>query len=291
MKAIKYITLAMTALVFQLAAASQSTAFKLPKYEKVVLKNGLTVYLMEQHEVPKISVSVILPAGAIYDGDQAGLASLTAASLKHGTRSYSKAQLDETLDFMGASIGAYASKESAGLSASFLSKDKEKVLGIIHELLTAPKFDTAEFAKEKKRTLTRLEQSKESPRSVIDGQFDKTMGTISFRATFPNPGGMLRSGNTGKVRIPQLLSQAVVVPQEATFEIQDKVFVFAVGDSNKVASKPITISGKTAHYYFVESGLQAGEKIVFAGTGNLQDGMVIVPQPISTDSLLKAKPL
>lgn len=125
----------------------------------------------------------------------------------------------------------------------------------------------------------------------IDGQFDKTTGAISFRATFPNAGGMLRSGNTGKVRIPQLFSDALVVPQEATFEIQDKVFVFAVGDSNKVFSKPITVTGKTANYYFVESGVKTGEKIVFAGTGNLKDGMVIVPQPISADSLLKVKPL
>jgi membrane fusion protein (multidrug efflux system) len=125
----------------------------------------------------------------------------------------------------------------------------------------------------------------------IDGQFDKTTGSISFRATFPNAGGMLRSGNTGKVRIPQLFTDAMIVPQEATFEIQDKVFVFAVGDSNKVFSKPIGVSGKTANYYFVESGVKAGEKIVFAGTGNLKDGMVIVPQPISADSLLKVKPL
>lgn len=127
--------------------------------------------------------------------------------------------------------------------------------------------------------------------SSVDGQFDKTTGTISFRATFPNPGGILRSGNTGKVRIPQPMSEVVIVPQEATFEIQDKVFVFAVGDSNKVASKPITVAGKTNAYYFVQGGVKPGEKIVFSGTGNLQDGMVIVPQPISTDSLLKVKPL
>lgn len=127
--------------------------------------------------------------------------------------------------------------------------------------------------------------------STIEGQFDKTTGAISFRATFPNAGGMLRTGNTGRVRIPQLFTQAVVVPQEATFEVQDKVFVFAVGDSNKVASRPISVAGKTNAWYFVESGLKPGDKIVFSGTGNLQDGMVIVPQPISADSLLKAKPL
>ncbi|MBL7741632.1 MAG: efflux RND transporter periplasmic adaptor subunit [Chitinophagaceae bacterium] len=126
---------------------------------------------------------------------------------------------------------------------------------------------------------------------LVAGQFDNSVGAISFRAVFPNPDRLLRSGNTGKIRVPQLLSNALVVPQEATFEIQDKVFVFAVGDSNKVASRPLTVSGKTTGYYFVEQGIQSGEKIVFAGAGNLQDGMVIVPQPISLDSLLKAKPL
>jgi membrane fusion protein (multidrug efflux system) len=126
---------------------------------------------------------------------------------------------------------------------------------------------------------------------TVTGQFDNSIGAISFRAAFPNKDRLLRSGNTGKVRVPRVLTNALVVPQEATFEVQDKVFVFALGDSNKVTSKPIVVSGKTATYYFVESGVQAGEKIVFSGIGNLRDGMVIAPQPMSTDSLLKAKPL
>lgn len=126
---------------------------------------------------------------------------------------------------------------------------------------------------------------------MVTGQFDNSTGAISFRASFPNTDRLLRSGNTGKIRIPSVLNNALLVPQEATFEIQDKVFVFALGDSNKVISKPIVISGKTAAYYFVASGVNAGEKIVFSGGGNLKDGMVIVPQPMSSDSLLKAKPL
>ena len=147
--------------------------YKLPAYQKFTLKNGLTVYLMEQHEVPKMNVSVILPAGAIYDGEKAGLASLTAIALKHGTKNYPKPKLDEELDFIGATVNTWALKESAGLSADFAAKDKDRVLDIINELLTAPVFDTAEFTKEKKRTLLRLEQAKESPRSVIGSYFDK----------------------------------------------------------------------------------------------------------------------
>ena len=126
---------------------------------------------------------------------------------------------------------------------------------------------------------------------IVAGQFDNSVGAISFRAVFQNPERLLRSGNTGKVRIPQKLNGVLVVPQEATFEIQDKVFVFAVLDSNKVASKPIKIVGKTSNYYFVGDGVKAGEKIVFAGTGNLTDGAVIQPQLLSTDSLFKVKPV
>lgn len=126
---------------------------------------------------------------------------------------------------------------------------------------------------------------------TVEGQFDKTMGAISFRAIFSNPQGTLRSGNTGNIRIPQSYKDALVVPQEATYEIQDKVFVFALTDSNKVISKPITITGRTTNYYFIDKGVKPGEKIVFSGLGNLRDGMAIAPEPMSTDSLLKAKPL
>jgi membrane fusion protein, multidrug efflux system len=125
---------------------------------------------------------------------------------------------------------------------------------------------------------------------TIEGQFNKTMGVISFRAVFPNNSGILRSGNTGRVRIPRQ-HNGLVVPTEATFELQDRVFVFMVGDSNKVVSKPITISGKTGSYYLVDKGIVAGDKIVYQGLDRLRDGMVITPEPISTDSLLKSKPL
>lgn len=126
---------------------------------------------------------------------------------------------------------------------------------------------------------------------TMEGQFDKNIGAISFRAVFPNSAGLLRSGNTGRVKIPQQLDATMLIPQEATFELQDKVFVFAVGDSNKVVSKPITISGKNGSYYFVEKGVSPGERIVYTGLDRLRDGAVIAPQNMSMDSLLKLKPL
>lgn len=131
---------------------------------------------------------------------------------------------------------------------------------------------------------------------TVEGQFDKTVGAINFRASFPNPSRILRTGNTGKIRLPQVLASALIVPQEATFEIQDKTFVYAVADSNKIITKPIIVSGRTANYYYVSSGVNVGEKIVLSSQstlmmGGLRDGMPITPQMVSTDSLLKAKPL
>jgi len=126
---------------------------------------------------------------------------------------------------------------------------------------------------------------------LAEGQFDKTTGTINFRATFPNAQGLLRSGNTGKIRIVRNLGNSIVIPQEATYELQDKIFVYAVGDSNKVTSKPITVTGTTGNYYLVQSGVNQGEKIVYTGLDRLRDGAVIQPQPMSMDSLLRVKPM
>lgn len=126
---------------------------------------------------------------------------------------------------------------------------------------------------------------------MVSGQFDNTTGSISLRAIFPNAEGLIRSGNTGKVRIPRSSTSDLVIPQEATFELQDKVFVFALTDSNKVSSTPIHVAGSSGNYYLVDKGIAPGQKIVYSGLDRLQDGAVIQPQLITMDSLLKVKPL
>jgi zinc protease len=161
--------------IFASMANSYAQGYVLPAYEKFALPNGLTIYLAEQKDVPVISLSAIFPAGAIYDGDKAGLASLTATALKHGTKSFTKTKLDETLDFNAAYINTFASKESAGLSSKFASKDLSKILGMVKEVLLDPVFDAVEFDKEKKKLLQQLDQQKESPRSVMPAYFDKFM--------------------------------------------------------------------------------------------------------------------
>jgi membrane fusion protein (multidrug efflux system) len=113
---------------------------------------------------------------------------------------------------------------------------------------------------------------------MIDGQFDKTTGAITVRATFPNAQGLIRSGNTGKVRLSLVHNNVLTVPESATIEMQDKVFVFAVADSNKVKKLPITIEGKDNGNYIVKDGLEAGDQIVLSGIDKLQEGNKIIPQ-------------
>ncbi len=126
---------------------------------------------------------------------------------------------------------------------------------------------------------------------TVSGQFNNSTGAISFRASFNNEDGLLRSGNTGRIRIPRSVSSSLVIPQDATFELQDKVFVFVLADSNKVVSTPITVAGKSGNYYLVAKGIKSGDKIVYTGLDRLRDGAIIHPEQMSMDSLLKINPL
>jgi membrane fusion protein, multidrug efflux system len=126
---------------------------------------------------------------------------------------------------------------------------------------------------------------------IVAGQFGTGTGSIPFRASFPNPNGILRSGSTGRVRISISLPASLVIPQESTFELQDKVFVFVLGDSNKVHSSAVQIAGRSGNYYLVENGIKAGDRIVYSGVDKLNDGAIIQPVPMSLDSLLTIRPM
>lgn len=113
---------------------------------------------------------------------------------------------------------------------------------------------------------------------MVDGQFDKTTGAITLRAKFPNANGLLKSGNTGKVKISIEYQNAIVIPQEATVEIQDKIFVFLLDEKNTAIRQPIVISGKSGSNYLVKEGIKVGDRIVLKGFESLPDGATIIPE-------------
>lgn len=113
---------------------------------------------------------------------------------------------------------------------------------------------------------------------MVDGQFDKTTGAITVRAKFSNPYKTLRSGNTGKIRLGLEHEDAILIPQSATVEMQDKVFVFTVNKENKVAKMPITVIGKSGTNYLIKDGVKSGDQIVLSGIDKLQEGQLIQPE-------------
>ena len=162
-----------TIILFVVLSSLTFAQFKLPAYEKTILENGITLYLMEQHEVPLIYVSAIFPAGAIWDDGQSGLAAMTAEALLFGSKNYTKQQIEETFDFLGASITSYAGKESAVIKMSCKKTDLDKLLPIFVDVITSPVFPREEVDKRKQRWIAELEQDKQSPRRVIGNYFNK----------------------------------------------------------------------------------------------------------------------
>ncbi len=115
--------------------------------------------------------------------------------------------------------------------------------------------------------------------ATVSGVIDNNTGSASVRALFNNPSGLLRSGSTGKIIIPENKSDVIIIPQKATFELQDRRFVYVVNDSNMVVSTPITIEANNdGKNFVVTSGLQPGQRIAIEGVGTtLRDGMPINP--------------
>lgn len=115
--------------------------------------------------------------------------------------------------------------------------------------------------------------------ATVSGVIDSSTGAANVRARFKNTNGMLRSGSTGRILIPNRMDNVILVPQRATFEIQDRRFVYVVNDSNKTIATPIQVAPvNDGQQFIVTSGLTAGQRIVVEGVGTkVKDNMPIKP--------------
>ncbi len=163
------LTVCLTLLVSNMALAD----FNLPQYEKITLKNGLTVYLMEQHEVPLIDIQVVTKAGAINDGLSYGLAMLTGDALSYGSAGLSKQEIEDLFAFQGAQFYSNVGSESSSTILSISNKDTDKLMPVFRDIILQPNFDEVEFGKEKKRYIDQLKQSRDQPSSIIANVFNK----------------------------------------------------------------------------------------------------------------------
>lgn len=125
---------------------------------------------------------------------------------------------------------------------------------------------------------------------TVESEFDANTGSIAFRARFQNPNGLLKHGATGRVRLSSEVNNALLLPQKAVFELQDKNYVFVVDKQNKLHQTHFVPKTRLAHFYLVESGLKPGDRVVYEGVQDVRDGMQIRPQSIGMDSLLAPAP-
>jgi len=122
---------------------------------------------------------------------------------------------------------------------------------------------------------------------TVEGEFQASTGAIAFRARFPNPHKLLKHGASGSIQLTNTIEKAVLIPQKAVFEMQDKNYVFVVDSSNRIAMRSFTPGTRLDYSYIVKAGIKPGERIVCEGTQNLRDGMHISPVPVPADSLIK----
>lgn len=100
---------------------------------------------------------------------------------------------------------------------------------------------------------------------TIEAEFNNETGNIAFRATFPNPNGLLRHGETGNVIMTIPLKNALLIPQKATFEVLDKHYVFVVDKDNIIRARAITVAAEMPHIYAIQDGLEVSDKILLEG--------------------------
>ena len=110
------------------------------------------------------------------------------------------------------------------------------------------------------------------------GIIDPVTGTTSLIAAFPNPQRLIKSGGSGKVVMPYVSSNVIIIPQDATVEVQDKHFVYVVGKDNKVKYTEVTVDPQNdGQNYIITSGIKKGDRIVVYGVNQLSEGMEIKP--------------
>lgn len=105
-----------------------------------------------------------------------------------------------------------------------------------------------------------------------ESEIDRATGSIRYKVLFPNPKNLIKHGTSGKLSISEDINDAVLIPQKATFSIQDKTYIFKVDKNNMVKMTNISVGNALKDSYLVENGLQKGDVIVYEGTQTIKDG-------------------
>jgi membrane fusion protein (multidrug efflux system) len=124
-----------------------------------------------------------------------------------------------------------------------------------------------------------MEYSQRGKVEMASGLISTETGAATLKAIFPNKNGLIRSGSSAIVRIPEVKDSVYIVPQSATYELQDKLFLYTVGQDNKVVSKAFNaVPSDDGKHFLVTHGLASGDRVVIEGINSLRDGTEIIPK-------------
>ena len=121
---------------------------------------------------------------------------------------------------------------------------------------------------------------------TVEADFNNETGNIAFRATFPNPEGLLRHGETGSIVVSQPLKSAIIIPQKATFEVLEKKYVYVVDKNNVIRSREIKIAAELPNIFVVQSGLKIDDKILLEGLRQVSENQKIQYKFVQPDSVI-----
>ncbi|MCJ8155542.1 efflux RND transporter periplasmic adaptor subunit [Chryseobacterium sp. SSA4.19] len=115
---------------------------------------------------------------------------------------------------------------------------------------------------------------------MMDGQFDQNTGSVSLRASFANPEGLLRTGNTGRIVLKTMQQKVYKIPLLATYEVQDKIFVGLVNRHNKVTRKALKDFTRSGNFYLMKSGFAPGDRIVANELASIPENSTVTPKAV-----------
>lgn len=121
---------------------------------------------------------------------------------------------------------------------------------------------------------------------TIEADFNNETGNIAFRATFPNPEGLLRHGETGNIEMTIPVKNAIIIPQKATYEVLEKKFVYVIDKDNKVKSREITVAAELPHIFIISKGLNENDKILLEGLRQVEENEKIEYKFVKPESLI-----
>lgn len=152
-------------------------AFRIPKAERVLLNNGTPVYLLQDHELPIVTVTSLIRTGSVYDpADKSGLATLTGLQLRAGgTRTLTPAQLDAELEFMASSVESSFGDDLGKVSMTCLTKNLERTLQIFRDLLFQPGFDEKRLEVARRQALEAIRRQNDDPKELGDRELKKAI--------------------------------------------------------------------------------------------------------------------